>query len=257
VLTNLLGNAFKFTTEGTIAVAAHRLPDTPLGDYRILFTVADTGEGIPDHKVGTLFEAFTQVSEGYTRRHQGAGLGLSICRNLVTLMGGAMAIESEEGTGSTLYVSLPFGVGPEAERSEGRAKPRTGAGPAPLSILLAEDERVNSMVMKRILEKAGHTVVAVENGGQALETLRNGVFDVVLMDIQMPVMDGVEAARAIRDGRAGKDRAAIPIVAVTAYAMVGDREKFLKAGMDGYVVKPIEVKKLEQVLAEVCPGRAS
>ncbi|EGB16101.1 PAS/PAC sensor hybrid histidine kinase [Pseudodesulfovibrio mercurii] len=256
VLTNLLGNAFKFTATGSIVMAAHRLPDGPSKGYRILFSVADTGEGIPDEKVDTLFDAFTQVSEGYTRRHQGAGLGLSICRNLVRLMGGTMSIESEEGAGTTLYVALPFGAGDDEAPTADRTRPRAGGALRPLSILLAEDERVNSLVMKRLLEKGGHTVVAVENGAEVLETLRTASFDVILMDIQMPVMDGVETARAIRAGRVGADLTDIPIVAVTAYAMVGDREKFLKAGMDGYVVKPIEMEKLEQALAEVCPESA-
>jgi PAS domain S-box-containing protein len=257
VLTNLLGNAFKFTGAGGIVMAAHRLPDPAAGGYRILFTVSDTGVGIPDGMVDVLFDAFTQVSHGYNRQHQGAGLGLSICRNLVGLMGGTMAIESVEGVGSTLYVSLPFGVGADAGRAAERGKDALGTRLPPLSILLAEDERVNSLVMKRILEKYGHSVVAVENGEQVLKALRAAPFDVILMDIQMPVMDGVETARAIRSGQAGADRADTPIVAVTAYAMVGDREKFLAADMDGYVVKPIEMAKLEQALADVCPGRLS
>ena len=254
VLTNLLGNAFKFTASGKIVMAAHRLPDPANGGYRILFTVADTGMGIPDGMVDVLFDAFTQVSHGYTRQHQGAGLGLSICRNLVELMGGAMAIESELGKGTTLYVSLPFGVGDDAGSTARDDKTRLGKTLRPLTILLAEDERVNSLVMKRILEKCGHSVVTVENGREVLKVLPTGHFDVILMDIQMPVMDGVETARSIRAGEAGEEVARIPIVAVTAYAMVGDREKFIEAGMDSYVVKPIEMEKLEQALAQVCPG---
>ncbi|WP_338669478.1 PAS domain-containing hybrid sensor histidine kinase/response regulator [Pseudodesulfovibrio methanolicus] len=253
VLTNLLGNAFKFTASGRIVMSAHRLPDTTHGGYRILFTVSDTGVGIPDGMVDVLFDAFTQVSQGYTRQHQGAGLGLSICRNLVGLMGGGMAIESEEGVGTTLYVSLPFGAGDETAPAVQGAGTLGRAGVRPLSILLAEDERVNSLVMRRILEKCGHSVVTVENGEQVLKALRTTPFDVILMDIQMPVMDGVETARAIRAGEAGEAVVKIPIVAVTAYAMVGDREKFFAAGMDRYVVKPIEMAKLEQALAEVCP----
>ncbi|OIQ50632.1 Sensory/regulatory protein RpfC [Pseudodesulfovibrio hydrargyri] len=257
VLTNLLGNAFKFTASGRIVMSAHRLLDTASGGYRILFTVADTGMGIPDGMVDVLFDAFTQVSHGYNRQHQGAGLGLSICRNLVGLMGGSMTIESELGQGTSLYVSLPFGVGDDDGRAAEEDRAVSGARVRPLSILLAEDERVNSLVMRRMLEKNGHSVVAVENGEQVLKTLPTASFDVILMDIQMPVLDGVEAARAIRAGKAGEGAARIPIVAVTAYAMVGDREKFLDAGMDGYVVKPIEMAKLEQALAQVCPGGAT
>ncbi|WFS63161.1 PAS domain S-box protein [Pseudodesulfovibrio thermohalotolerans] len=255
ILTNLLGNAFKFTDSGRISMAAHRLPDLPSGGYRILFYVSDTGAGIPDGKVSTLFDAFTQVSRGYTRRYQGAGLGLSICRNLVSLMGGNMAIESEEGVGTTLYVSLPFEAAP-ATRPSVEIAPMRRCATGPLSILLAEDERVNSLVIKRILEKSGHTVTGVENGEQVLDALRGAAFDVILMDIQMPVMDGVETALAIRAGLAGEEWTDIPIVAVTAYAMVGDREKFLAAGMDGYVVKPVEVGKLEQALEIALSGGA-
>jgi PAS domain S-box-containing protein len=254
VLTNLLGNAFKFTASGRIVMSAQRLPDPVHGGYRILFTVADTGVGIPDGMVEVLFDAFTQVSQGYTRQHQGAGLGLSISRNLVELMGGTISIESELGKGTALYVSLPFGVG-EQTGTEADGKRTDSAGTTrPLSILLAEDERVNSLVMRRMLEKRGHAVTTVENGEQVLETLPTAHFDVILMDIQMPVLDGMETARAIRAGKAGEDRARIPIVAVTAYAMVGDGEKFIDAGMDDYVVKPIEMQKLEQALARVCPG---
>jgi PAS domain S-box-containing protein len=256
ILTNLLGNAFKFTDSGRISMAAHRLPDLPSGGYRILFYVSDTGAGIPDGKVSTLFDAFTQVSRGYTRLYQGAGLGLSICRNLVSLMGGNMAIESEEGVGTTLYVSLPFEAAP-ATRPAVEIAPMRRCATGPLSILLAEDERVNSLVIKRILEKSGHTVTGVENGEQVLDALRGAAFDVILMDIQMPVMDGVETALAIRAGLAGEEWTDIPIVAVTAYAMVGDREKFLAAGMDGYVVKPIEVEKLEQALEVALSGEVS
>ncbi|MGE4193605.1 MAG: PAS domain S-box protein [Pseudodesulfovibrio sp.] len=254
VLTNLLGNAFKFTTQGSVTLSAHRLADDRDGRYRLLFTVADTGMGIPDDKVDTLFDAFTQVSQGYTRQHQGAGLGLSICRNLVSLMGGSMAIDSEEGRGTTLYVSIPLGRGEPQERQMPEPETLPEQRIDGLSVLMAEDERVNSLVMQRVLEKEGHKVVSVENGRELLETLRAGTFDVVLMDIQMPVMDGVETSLAIRAGRAGKENVSIPIVAVTAYAMVGDREKFLEAGMDGYLVKPIEVDKLQRILAGVRRG---
>jgi CheY-like chemotaxis protein len=165
-----------------------------------------------------------------------------------------MAIDSEEGRGTTLYVSIPLGRGEPQERQMPEPETLPEQRIDGLSVLMAEDERVNSLVMQRVLEKEGHKVVSVENGRELLETLRAGTFDVVLMDIQMPVMDGVETSLAIRAGRAGKENASIPIVAVTAYAMVGDREKFLEAGMDGYLVKPIEVDKLQRILAGVRRG---
>ncbi|QGY40297.1 PAS domain S-box protein [Pseudodesulfovibrio cashew] len=248
VLTNLIGNAFKFTTHGSVTLSVHRLPYAPPDHCRLLFMVSDTGSGIPSDKVDSLFDAFTQVSEGYTRDHQGAGLGLAICRQLVHLMGGSMAVESDEGAGTVFYVSIPFLLGEPLPltASAVRREPR-GRG-LPCHLLLAEDERVNRLVTRRLLEKAGHSVTTVENGQKALEALEKDRFDAVLMDIQMPVMDGMEAMRAIRRGEAGEENRDIPVIAVTAYAMVGDREKFLEAGMDGYVVKPIELEALEAYL---------
>ena len=250
VLTNLLGNAFKFTSRGRILLTAHTMPDPDPDHLRVLFSVSDTGVGIPDSELGTLFEAFTQVSQGYTRTHQGAGLGLAICKRLVDLMGGNMAIESEEGRGTVLYVSIPFGKvdGQREEIAVQQPEPVVPGGR--LRILLAEDERVNSLVTQRILEKDGHSVLAVENGREVIEALQREPFDVVLMDIQMPVMDGMAATRAIRKGEVGADRVNVPILAVTAYAMVGDREKFLGAGMDGYLIKPLEAERLRAALAQ-------
>jgi len=252
VLTNLIGNAFKFTPEGHIGLAASVMPSGTPEECRVLFSVSDTGKGIPDDKLATLFDTFTQVSEGYARQHQGAGLGLAICKQLVELMGGGIAVESEEGLGTTIFVSLPFAVSREPVPARPAVAPdRVCHGREGLRVLLAEDERVNSLVTRRLMEKAGHAVSVVENGEEAISAVREGRFDVVLMDIQMPVMDGVTATRAIRSGAAGEDARAIPIAAVTAFAMVGDREKFLEAGMDGYVVKPIELEKLQRFLDSI------
>ncbi|BDQ34829.1 PAS domain-containing hybrid sensor histidine kinase/response regulator [Pseudodesulfovibrio portus] len=253
VMTNLIGNAFKFTPEGHIALSASVLPSSTPEVYRILFTVSDTGKGIPDDKLGTLFDTFTQVvGEGYTRQHQGAGLGLAICKQLIQLMGGGISVESEVGRGTAVYVVLPFVISkaPEQPRPAVAAN-RVCCACGKFRVLLAEDERVNSLVTRRLLEKAGHDVCVVENGEQAIAAVREGCFDVILMDIQMPVMDGVTATKAIRSGAAGEAAKDIPIAAVTAFAMVGDREKFLEAGMDGYVVKPIELEKLQQFLDSI------
>ncbi|SOB58278.1 putative Histidine kinase [Pseudodesulfovibrio profundus] len=249
VLTNLVGNAYKFTEKGSISLEAYVQGRMDYGECRVLFTVADTGIGIPDDKIESLFESFTQVSEGYTRSYQGAGLGLAICKRLVELMNGTLAIDSELGVGTTLYVSLPFAVAEqEVTVSDTESARGQGSQLSGLRILLAEDERVNSTVTNRLLEKSGHHVEVVENGRQAIAALQEDAFDVVLMDIQMPVMDGVEATKAIRGGQAGDRAKDIPIVAVTAYAMVGDREKFMAEGMDGYVVKPIEMDKMQATL---------
>ena len=211
VLTNLIGNAFKFTPTGHIDYSAYLLPASTPELSWILFTVSDTGKGIPEDKLSTLFESFTQVSGGYTRQHQGAGLGLAICRQLVGLMGGSIAVDSEEGAGTAIYFSLPFEV--SAKRPPVRPDPPVDRKPrahGSLRILLAEDERVNSLVTRRLLEKEGHVVTVVENGREAIDAVRENRFDVILMDIQMPVMDGVSATRAIRAGEAGEEAAQNP-----------------------------------------------
>ena len=251
VLTNLAGNAFKFTTQGSITINAHVVNHEEADLCRVLFTVADTGTGIPDDELGTLFDSFTQVSQGYNRKHQGAGLGLAICKRLVSLMGGSMAIESEEGVGTIFYVLIPFSIDTSIQQASlPLEKPET-LTVAGLNILLAEDERVNGLVTQRFLENSGHIVRTVVNGQQVIEALQEDEYDTVLMDIQMPVMDGLEATRIIRSGNAGEKCKNISIVAVTAFAMVGDKEKFLDAGMDDYVVKPIELKALQSVLSRL------
>ena len=250
ILTNLVGNALKFTHEGRVALEAARLSPTHPNECRVLFSVTDTGIGIPDDKVDALFRPFSQVNDGYTRSYQGAGLGLSICKRLAELMGGHISVVSELGVGTTMFVSLPFGL------------PKTVPVPSPvgrhsfsapelegLAVLLVEDDPLSAVTEAKFLQKIGAKVTHAENGLQALQALREGAFDLVLMDVQMPVMDGVEATRAIRAGQAGEGVRNIPVVALTAYAMDGDREKFLAAGMDGYIAKPVEIADLVRTLS--------
>jgi PAS domain S-box-containing protein len=257
ILNNLVGNAFKFTDSGCVILQASPLPAPSPEQCRILFSVSDAGRGIPEHKLGILFEPFTQASEGYTRDHQGAGLGLSICKRLVNLMGGDISIESEVGLGTKVFFSIVFGKAeghtPEPMATQEQQEDRF----AGLRVILAEDDRVSSFAAQRLLEKAGCQVTAVMDGQQVLDTLRQGEYDVVFMDVQMPVMGGVEATRAIRSGEAGEGKAAIPIIALTAYAMSGDREVFLDAGMGGYVAKPVEEEALREELARVICATAN
>ena len=248
ILTNLVGNAVKFTEAGRVRVGASLLPASTPGLARLLFTIEDTGPGIPEENLDVLFDPFTQGDTGFTRKHQGAGLGLSICKRLVQLLGGSLVIESEVGNGTSVYVSLSFAIprtaGGNADADkEPLAQPREG-----LRILLAEDERINRISAAKLLEKLGYAVTAVENGEQAIAALRGESFDVVLMDVQMPVMDGVEATRAIRAAEKAQARKGIPIIAMTAYAMAGDRERFLAEGMDDYVAKPVELSELMQAI---------
>jgi PAS domain S-box-containing protein len=252
VLSNFVGNALKFTRYGVVEVDVHPLPPVKPGQYRVLFSISDTGQGIPDNKQASLFQPFTQVEEGITRGHQGAGLGLSICKHLASLMGGNLAIASELDVGTTVYFSLGFDLGESPEETVAGENPESDpVSCRPFRILLAEDERVNQVVVRKFLEKHGHILATADDGRQALRSLRGEHFDVVLMDVQMPVMDGVEAAKAIRAGKAGVDKADIPIIALTAHVMEGDRDRFLEAGMDHYLAKPVVMYELLAALQRV------
>ena len=251
VLTNLVGNALKFTPAGSVTVSACSLPSRRENECRVLFSVEDTGIGIPDDKLANLFTPFAQVNEGYTRNYQGAGLGLSICTRLVGLMDGNISVTSESGEGTAIYFSLPF----ELDTSIGKFLPAREILPTTqidgLKVLLAEDDLVSGTAAATLLRKFGATVRHVENGREALAALREETFDLALMDVQMPVMDGLQTTRAMRDGEAGEEAQRLPIIALTAYAMSGDREKFLAAGMNGYVPKPIAIAALMSAVGEI------
>ncbi|WP_428564712.1 MAG: PAS domain-containing protein [Solidesulfovibrio sp. DCME] len=258
ILFNLVGNAIKFTPHGRVAVDMLPLPSHRPGILPVLLTVSDTGIGIPDDQLKAVFEPFTQIEGTYTRRFQGAGLGLSIVRKLLHLLGGELAIESRVGSGTTMYCSLPLKL-PEAAQGHAAPAPpavRHDAGHG-LKLLLVEDEDVNLLASRRLLEKSGNSVVTAKDGQEALHHLAAQPFDLILMDVQMPVMDGVTATKAIRQGTAGRDKAHIPILAMTAYAMSGDREKLLAAGMDGYVPKPVDMAALQAEIDRVMTHRAS
>ncbi|MHC1790026.1 PAS domain S-box protein [Solidesulfovibrio sp.] len=253
ILFNLAGNAVKFTDAGGVRIDISPASKHFDAAFRVLLTVSDTGIGISDDQLEGIFEPFGQVEGVYVRRFGGAGLGLSIVRRLVALMGGEIAVDSEAGVGTTFCVSVPLARQPAGPARAG-APVSACAGPA-LRLLLAEDDAVSLMSFARMLQKAGHTVELAENGAEVLARLEAADFDCILMDVQMPVMDGVAATRAIRGNAALGGKAAIPIIAMTAYAMAGDREKFLAAGMDDYVSKPVDIETLTQALARVTAGR--
>jgi len=251
VISNVVGNALKFTGAGSVTVEVTELTSLVPGRNRVLFSVADTGPGIPDDRLDSLFQPFTQIDGGWNRPYQGAGLGLSITKHLIELMGGTMCMESRVGVGTTVHISLSFEV---AARLDEEAFAPSRHQPPPLGslrVLLAEDDRVSGIAARRHLEKAGCHVTLCTDGHQTLKALRTGRFDAVLMDVHMPVMDGVDATRAIRRGEAGEDNRHVPIIALTAYAMSGDRARLLAEGMDGYVAKPVEARTLHGELARV------
>ena len=253
VLVNLVGNALKFTSAGRVAVKARTLSPLRPGECRVIFTVSDTGVGIPDDKLPLLFRPFAQAHAGYARAQQGAGLGLSICKRLVNLMGGSISVISEPGAGTTMAFALTFPIHVQPVCMERLPDPQSGVSLKGRRILLAEDDAVSAMAESAMLGKKGADVTHVTDGQSALEALGRDDFDLVIMDVQMPVMDGVEATRSIRNGQAGERARTIPIIAMTAYAMAGDREAFLRAGMSTYVSKPMDMKELLRAVSEVLP----
>ncbi|EPR44157.1 PAS/PAC sensor hybrid histidine kinase [Desulfovibrio sp. X2] len=253
VLFNLVGNALKFTEEGFVRVRVMPLPSRCEAHVRVYFGIEDSGIGIAADKLSEVFDSFTQVDASLARRQQGSGLGLPIVRQMVELMGGEVCMESLPGEGTTVAFSLLL---PAADPEQHRAArsdeaPGTPRAVRPLRLLVAEDERINQLVIRRQLEKMGHHVTCAGNGAEVLPALEQGTFDAVLMDIQMPVVNGIEATRRIRAASHLGPKARIPIVALTAHALRGDRERFLEAGMDLYLMKPFQTEDLVRVLASL------
>ena len=255
IFSNLLSNAVKFTVEGAVAA---RFSTSPTGGLRL--TVSDTGIGIANDKLPTLFEKFIQADNSTTRRFGGTGLGLAICRELTQLMGGVIVARSIEGEGSTFTVDLPLprAVAPmEATAPESSLE---ALEERKLRILAAEDNLTNQKVLRAVMEPLDVELHIVSDGKQAVEAWRDGGFDLILMDVQMPVMDGVEAARTIRAAEVADSAPRIPILALTANALTHQVESYLAAGMDGHVSKPIELKRLydaiETTLTNAAAARA-
>ena len=248
ILFNLVGNAIKFTENGRIGIEISFSPSRDSHIYMHI-VVSDTGIGITDEQINEVIEPFAQGEEKYARRFQGVGLGLSIVRRLVHLMHGELAIDNGGKLGTIMYLSLPFTV---TDKPHFKVK-QIGESLADeqirsLKILLAEDEGISSFAAKMLLEKSGHSVTCAQNGLEVIQLLSVERFDLIFMDIQMPLMDGVEATRKIRSSKELGRNSVIPIIAMTAYSMIGDRENFLAAGMNDYVAKPISMKEIEEVL---------
>lgn len=267
VIINLVGNAIKFTDRGEIVLRVEYLgcgmrsaeSNSEPDNIILHFSVRDTGIGIPEDKLDTIFERFSQVDGSTTRRYGGTGLGLSISKNLANMMGGKIWVESEIGKGSTFYFTAGFAPGKLPSEV---APEKTDAVPAlPLSslrILLIEDNIVNQKVTANLLDKRGHCVRIANNGREAIDILKKEEFDIVLMDIHMPEMDGFEATRIIRDPRSSIRNHDVPIIAITADAMKEDRELGIDAGMNDYISKPLNatefIYKVERVFLTKVPS---
>jgi signal transduction histidine kinase/ActR/RegA family two-component response regulator len=264
VFLNLLSNAIKFTAEGRVLLRASRAFDSaPL----LRFEVVDTGIGIPEGHAASLFEAFTQVDGQTTRRYGGTGLGLAICKRMIGLMGGQIGFTSQVGRGSTFWCTLPLesaGSQPvvsDAERKSGSArksKPSWAARASGARILGVDDNEINRLVLEEMASELGQPMLLVDSGRDAVTRVMSGeVFSLILMDCQMPDVDGYAAARQIRAWEEGTDAPRTPIVAVTAHAFEGEADKVRSAGMDDYLAKPVDLAALKQMLDKWLPRSAA
>ena len=248
ILINLLNNAVKFTDKGevVVAVSGRKLESN---DHEIHFAITDTGIGIPEDKVSLLFQSFSQVDASTTRRYGGTGLGLAISKRLVEMMGGRIWAESEVGKGSTFHFTILAAattarpISSRTVAQQPQADLKSGQSPT-LRILLAEDNLVNQKVTLQMLRKIGHEADVAANGLEVLQALERQPYDIILMDVQMPEMDGLEAAKKVRERWHDEPK----IIAITAYALEGDRERCLNVGMDDYISKPIQLDELRRKL---------
>jgi len=237
VIANLVSNAVKFTSKGRVEVEVRLQPDA------LAVAVRDTGMGIAPASLAAIFDKFSQADASTTRRFGGTGLGLAICRDLVELMGGRIRVESEPGRGSCFAFDLPMArIATTSATAE--PVPSTGIRPMELRVLAAEDNKVNRLVLKTLLEQAGVSLTLVENGLEAVAAWAREPWDVILMDVQMPILDGVAATVEIRAREGAEGRARTPIVALTANAMAHQAAEYAACGMDGVVSKPIQIHEL-------------
>jgi CheY-like chemotaxis protein len=239
----LIGNALKFTQNGGVTISLWQ------DGSQLQCSVSDTGIGIAAAQQAIIFEVFRQADSSTSRRYGGSGLGLAISRKLVESMGGSLGVQSEQGRGSTFSFDIRA---PEARAPEAKLAPAvsTEAPARPMRILVAEDNKVNQYLLTALLRKRGHTPVVANDGQEALALYAREQFDLILMDIQMPGMDGIEAVRRIREAEAVTGTR-IPVIAVTARAMPGDRVEIMAAGMDDYLEKPIQTDRLEAILSQL------
>jgi PAS domain S-box-containing protein len=249
VLMNLVGNAVKFTPQGRVSVRVDA--ESADGERAVLrVIVADTGVGIAQEELETVFDGFVQGRQSAHSEFGGTGLGLAISRELAELMGGSVTAESEPGKGSTFTFTAVFGVDGEQGRTMEQDGPSVLESGDAMQVLLVEDNHINQVFMQELLKIAGHTVTLAESGEDALERLARERYDLVLMDVQMPGMSGEDVLRRIRSGEV-PGCSHVPVVALTAYAMAGDRERFLRNGFDAYLAKPVQCEQLSRTMQDV------
>lgn len=264
VLVNLVGNAVKYTEKGSVElhISRARIEDDLLPPnktfYQVTFAVADTGIGIPDDKKDQLFQPFNQLVDSKTRKYEGTGLGLAITHRIVSEgMKGEIVVKNNEPQGTIFEAHIPLEGFSTMKRGEkkltksGLIKHALGQSFYAHKILCADDNHLNCEVMKAMLKKMGHEADFVHNGAEALDYLAKHDVDVILMDIMMPLMDGLEATRRIRDGDAGAKKKNIPIIALTAFALTSDKDEFLAQGLDHYLPKPIDPDALREILTQL------
>jgi PAS domain S-box-containing protein len=250
ILLNLLSNAVKFTAMGIITVRVSLLEQYD-HQYLIDLAVQDSGIGIPPDKLDTIFEAFSQADTSTTRRFGGTGLGLTISRQLAELMGGRLWVESVEDTGSTFHLELPFKGSATSQQRDPNEQRQTATSVTSLTVLVAEDNAINQQIVSLMLTRLGHRSITADNGQQAVEIWQKGDIDLILMDIQMPVLNGTEALHVIRSREQETDLQSVPIIALTADALKGTEERLLNQGFSGYLSKPLMLKELQGALEQI------
>jgi signal transduction histidine kinase/CheY-like chemotaxis protein len=262
ILTNLIGNAFKFTTRGSIKVI---VGEAMIGEHSsVRVTISDTGIGIPEDQFDLVFARFQQIESGLTRRYGGAGLGLSICKELVSLMGGTMDFESSENSGSQFWFDIPI-ASPTTIQTDLASDPSSAferneslrvpsVNDSDISVMVAEDSQVNQFIIKELLKNLGVNATMVDDGAQAIAASEHTTYDLIFMDVSMPVMDGLTATQKIRARECAGETQTM-IVGLSAHAMLGDVERAIESGMDDYITKPISLKMVEQVLQTLTERR--
>ncbi len=251
IIFNLVSNAVKKTDSGKIELKIEFVKNLVNNRLEVKITLADTGKGIAKEKQKTLFEPFSQIEVADTRQHEGTGLGLSICKELVLLHGGKIGLQSTPSKGSTFWFTFAAEEASPNNYLKAKANGLLSKKPVNLRILLAEDKLVNQKVIKLLLNSLGHEVTLAENGEKALQIFEPEKFDLILMDIQMPVMDGIAATKALR----AKFTALPPIVGLSANAFEGDREKYMDKGLDEYLTKPFNVDDFMRVMDELSDSK--